>query len=118
MKDHVSISMLTYASLEQQRSPRIVIRLAALFIGVHPLLMPIALYATWLAAWMTLGHAPRCSLDEPKYIGWLVDLVYVPCVLLLVFWYIVAFLAVLLMVMLFHKYRDIARLSLSMGCLY
>jgi len=118
MKDHVSISMLTYAPFEQQRSPRVVVRVAGLFIALHPLLVPIALYATWLAAFVTLGHPPRCMTDDPKSIGLLVDLAYVPSVLLLAFWYIVAFLAVALMVMLFHKYGEIARLSLSMGCLY
>jgi len=35
-----------------------------------------SLYVTWLAAWSVLGHMPRPYLDDPKFIGWVVDVPY------------------------------------------
>jgi hypothetical protein len=32
-----------------------------------------SLYATWLTAWFVLGHRPRPSLDDPKFISPLVS---------------------------------------------
>jgi len=43
----------------------------------YPMLMLGSLYATWLVAWGVLGHPPRPSLDDPKYISVLVDIPYV-----------------------------------------
>ena len=34
------------------------------------------LYATWAAAWCVLGHCPRPSLDDPKYISPVVEVPY------------------------------------------
>ena len=49
----------------------------------HPVLMLASLYATWLAAWVVLGHRPRPSLDDPKSIALLVDGFYILTCLLL-----------------------------------
>ena len=43
----------------------------------YPALTVASLYLTWLAAWIALGHAPRPSLDDPKFIGLLVDAPYI-----------------------------------------
>ena len=50
-------------------------RLAVMF-SAYPLLMACMMYATWLAAWGLLGHRPRPSLDDPKSIAPLVDVLY------------------------------------------
>lgn len=42
----------------------------------YPVLCVASLYLTWFAAWAALGHAPRPGLDDPKYIGLLVDVPY------------------------------------------
>jgi hypothetical protein len=34
-----------------------------------PLLIAVAAYAGWFAAWYVLGHPPRPLLDDPKYAG-------------------------------------------------
>ena len=41
-------------------------------------------YVTWLIAWGALGHRPRPSLDDPKSIGFVVDVSYAGAMLLLV----------------------------------
>ena len=44
-----------------------------------------ALFATWIAARLTLGHWPRPSLDDPKEIGRWVDIPYdITCIFLVV----------------------------------
>jgi hypothetical protein len=48
-------------------------RIAAWVFACYPLLLLACLYATWWAAWYCLGHPPRPSLDDPKFIGPLVD---------------------------------------------
>lgn len=51
---------------------------------MYPVWLVGAFYATWLVAWVELGHRPRPMLDDPKYIGGLMDFVYgVPGYLLL-----------------------------------
>jgi hypothetical protein len=47
-----------------------------LLLWCYPMAMLGAFYVTWLAAWVTLGHMPRPSLDDPKGIGLLVDIPY------------------------------------------
>ena len=42
-------------------------------LGTYPLLTLAALYVTWLVAWVSLGHMPRSSLDDPAQIGPWVD---------------------------------------------
>ncbi|MEL6110042.1 MAG: hypothetical protein AAFU85_28860 [Planctomycetota bacterium] len=49
----------------------------------YPLVLVAALYATWLIAWIALGHPPRPSLDDPSSISWGVDLFYYPTGLVL-----------------------------------
>ncbi|WP_435008639.1 hypothetical protein P12x_005849 [Tundrisphaera lichenicola] len=51
-------------------------RIAGWIFACYPLLPIIALYTTWAAAWYSLGHLPRPSLDDPKYIGPLVNAPY------------------------------------------
>ena len=35
---------------------------------IYPLIALATLYAEWLLAWYVLGHRPRPSLDDPKFI--------------------------------------------------
>ena len=49
---------------------------AALLAYAYPLVFAAGPYLTWLAAWACLGHRPRPSLDDPKYIGLAVDVPY------------------------------------------
>ena len=44
--------------------------------ALHPLMVLVYLYATWFTAWSILGHRPRRSLDDPKYISPFVDVPY------------------------------------------
>ncbi len=40
---------------------------------LYPVVLIASFYATWAIAWGMLGHMPRPSLDDPKYInGWVV----------------------------------------------
>ena len=41
--------------------------------SIYPALIVASFYATWLTAWCVLGHRPRVSLDDPKYISPIVD---------------------------------------------
>ncbi len=51
---------------------------------IYPLLLVASFYGCWLVAYMTLGHPPRPSLDDPKSIGGVMNLVYIiPGVMLL-----------------------------------
>jgi len=43
-----------------------------------------SIYFTWLVAWLTLGHPPRPSLDDPRQISPIVNIVYFIAVLFLV----------------------------------
>ena len=51
------------------------IRLAWVIAYFYPLHLLIAMYGSWLGAWMTLGHMPRPMLDDPKSIGGLMPFV-------------------------------------------
>lgn len=42
----------------------------------YPVVLPLAFMVTWLAGRISLGHWPRPSLDDPKFIGGWVDLPY------------------------------------------
>lgn len=46
-----------------------------LFWGVA-LLPAASVYFTWLVAWITLGHPPRPSLDDPSHISPAVNIIY------------------------------------------
>lgn len=50
----------------------------------YPVLMLAALYATWFVAWAVLGHPPRPSLDDPKYISTFVDIPYIFTMILII----------------------------------
>lgn len=50
----------------------------------YPLALIVSLLAAWLTAWAMLGHLPRPSLDDPKYIGWQVDISYTIAGILLI----------------------------------
>jgi len=39
------------------------------YVAAYPLLVPVLLFATWLAAYMTLGRAPRVYIDDPNHIS-------------------------------------------------
>ncbi len=48
-------------------------RVAVWVVSCYPVLLLASLYATWLTAWCALGHRPRPSLDDPKFISSVVD---------------------------------------------
>jgi hypothetical protein len=50
----------------------------------YPGVLLLAFFATWLAGRVSLGHWPRPSLDDPKFIGAWVDVPYTITGLLLV----------------------------------
>ena len=60
--------------------------IAAYVVSLYPLMLPLCLLATWLMAWLTLGHPPRSSLDDPKYISPLVDVPYLMSCLSMLVW--------------------------------
>ena len=45
--------------------------------SLQPAVVLFYLYATWVTAWCVLGHCPRPSLDDPKYISPVVEVPYV-----------------------------------------
>jgi hypothetical protein len=45
--------------------------------SLQPAVVLFYLYATWATAWCVLGHCPRPSLDDPKYISPVVEVPYV-----------------------------------------
>ena len=49
---------------------------AACISSSYPVFLSLSLYSTWLAAWYKLGHRPRISLDDPKFIGPLVTVLH------------------------------------------
>jgi len=46
------------------------------YILLYPVLLPLTFYLAWAAGRFELGHWPVPSLDDPKYIGGLVDVTY------------------------------------------
>jgi hypothetical protein len=59
------------------------LRAAAWVCSLYPLFIIGSLYATWLAAWCVLGHQPRVSLDDPKYISPIVDVPFASTMVLI-----------------------------------
>ncbi len=119
MKEPISISLLAYARPSLDAPHRQQMRtIAAAFIVLHPFLFHVGVFVTWLCACATLSRPPRPSLDDPKMIGGIVDIAYVASALPLLCWPIVAFLAVLLMTILFQRFREIAMLSTAMAITY
>ncbi len=54
---------------DQGRRWRRTSRFWTLVLFVSPLFWIVGCYATWLMAWLELGHRPRISIDDPKSIG-------------------------------------------------
>ena len=53
---------------------------------LYPVVLVASFYATWAIAWVMLGHMPRPSLDDPKYIsGWVILPYCISMVLLIAF---------------------------------
>ncbi|MHB1559731.1 MAG: hypothetical protein ACYC61_19965 [Isosphaeraceae bacterium] len=50
---------------------------------IYPMLCLGSLYTTWFTAWLVLGHRPRVSLDDPKFISPIVDVPFMATFLLL-----------------------------------
>src|SRR5258706_6473936 len=50
------------------RPPSRVLAIFAHLSLAYPLFLVGSLYGEWFLAWHILGHEPRCSLDDPKYI--------------------------------------------------
>jgi hypothetical protein len=78
----VTHQVLAYESGRGEASRSAKFFLAIVFI--YPLLPLMSLYLTWAIAWFVLGHPPRSSLDDQKFIGGPVDVAYVPTALLLI----------------------------------
>jgi hypothetical protein len=70
----------------------------------YPAVLVLAFLFTWLAGRVSLGHWPRPSLDDPKFIGPLVDVPYTITGVLLVFG-LPAF-AVAVLALLYRANRD------------
>ncbi len=50
------------------------LRAAVWVCAAYPILPPIAVVATWFAAWAHLGHVPRANFDDPGSLGTLVEI--------------------------------------------
>jgi hypothetical protein len=68
--------VLPYASRKARRLGRWGF-VALVICWVYPWLPLAAFYATWVAAWIALGHRPHPSLDDPKGISSIVYVFYV-----------------------------------------
>ena len=78
----------------------------------YPVALPLALLCTWLAGRLALGHWPRPSLDDPKSIGFLVDVPYTVTGALLMFG--LPIFAVAILALVWRGSRDaVQRRSLS-----
>lgn len=53
---------------------------------LYPLIALASIYVCWLVAWVALGHQPREMLNDPKYIGGIMDVFYLVSVLLVIPW--------------------------------
>lgn len=51
---------------------------------LYPIVLIASFYATWAIAWAMLGHMPRPSMDDPKYISGWVDVPYNITLLLII----------------------------------
>jgi hypothetical protein len=47
---------------------------ATIYVILFPVLWPLSLWATWIAARLELGHWPRGGVDDPKSLGVLVNI--------------------------------------------
>ncbi len=58
---------------EASSRPRWIVRWLERGVWIYPVALVASFYGTWFTAWVVLGHQPRPSLDDPKYISALVD---------------------------------------------
>ncbi len=65
--------------------------------SLQPVVMLFYLYATWVTAWIVLGHCPRPSLDDPKHIGPVVEVPYVMFVFSFLYGWVICLCAGLLL---------------------
>lgn len=70
-------------SHEEMKKNRKYVSVITWFFYAYPILVVGSLYVTWFVAWSILGHQPRPSLDDPKYIGVAVDIPYVVTMILI-----------------------------------
>ena len=59
---------------------------ASWVVALQPAIVVVYLYATLATAWCVLGHRPTPSLDDPKFIGPLVDVPYAMTMISLLVW--------------------------------
>jgi hypothetical protein len=102
------------------------IRTAAWICSLYPVLLLGSLYATWFTAWCILGHRPRSSLDDPKFISPIVlvphDTTYLfilgsPFALLLCVTLVLAYLVQSVRAEVFHPHETTAQLLIAL-CLW
>ncbi len=48
-----------------REAPRGLLRTLNAIALIYPALLVTAFYGTWFSAWLSLGHPPRASLDDP-----------------------------------------------------
>src|SRR5439155_16695139 len=73
---------LDYATGGDGRAAPWLKRLAAA-LALYPLLLLLAVYGGWLAAWVHLGHRPRPALDDPRFGDAALGAAVVPAAMLL-----------------------------------
>ena len=76
------VEALHYAPPEKHRRHSVLAILANMS-GTYPLVLAGLLYGQWVLSWYFLGHIPRSSLDDPKYItgaNWMHPLTYMALV--------------------------------------
>ena len=116
MRDHVTISMLTCAPADSGRCVRPWRIVAAVYIVGHPLFFHLGVCLTWALGWIALGRPPIPGIDNPQNFG--VCLIGTITIAWLGLWPLLAFFSFLLLVTIFDRARDIARLAASMGGFY
>lgn len=70
------VQALVYENHGKHRASRTLVLLADIT-AVYPVFALGALYGQWLLSWLILGHQPRPSIDDPKYIdgaSWMHDI--------------------------------------------
>jgi hypothetical protein len=80
--------------------------------SLQPAIVLLYLYTTWATAWCVLGHCPRPSLDDPKYISPIVEVPYVMFAFSLLYgWMICACTGLLLAAICFARRSTIRPLA-------
>ena len=76
--------LLTLDRMLVDQPPKRIQTFALAATWAYPFALIASVYATWLIAWSTLGHAPRPSLDDPKLISAWVSISYNLVVILII----------------------------------